>query len=1717
MKQLAQSGRATNLLNQINIKDRYKRTPLLAAIEGGNFDLVRTLLDNGADPKRETKAPDSCNGIMLAFRYGHTSIAEYLLDHDYFELENSDNLFNYTLLHQAAYGSVDCVKMLLAKGANVNASSAFQVTPLHSAVSAGNPSVVAELLTHGADANATDKFGRTPLYLACNSFNLQIVKLLVEEGKCDVNKTDTNNNSAFDIADRKNLREVCRYLLQHGAIPRSIKENASGLGTLRFFRPYIASNAGLPDTLPTARTKAGLCCVGTKLYLNGGIGLKTIQNRPDESLFNHPNLLTDFFVLDLKDRKMMAMVSGADLANLVEFCKDTSSKEDLLPPAMSRPNLLLKPDQVQLKVSGSNVPIIVTLPTPPRTPSLPTPLLLSREHRSERLKVSKDGLTVQAMPQGYKSGMKKLLGGQQFKQTPQHAMASYQSEPHFAACVRATAPFSRATTPFAYWEMHILEATEKIVTIGFTPDDFPLNRYHPGWCMDSYAYHNDDGSAFHVKAAIPDHGFQWGPRYTTGDIVGAGINFRTNEVFFTKNGKFLGVAYRGVSGDEFYPTISLGSVGAKIKVNLGRKPFKFAFQVPTLSWTKLGHTSFSPLALAPHPDGNGKFIQISYGEPSRQGLVSQRGNQWHSPTVCVIDTMHSPLTKDTIVTSKTKSSSDNKSNDPSDRTNASGEEKLAKSQDLSTQQQKSNNNRLSSSSSGAGRATSPAAKASDYELLSEHFVAAPFTKKLSSEERKREKEQQLLQQQQQQGQQNSTNVSSVSNDVSSTAPLSSSNAGTSETPPSSSQALSRTHNDSVMGLRDPSPVSVRSSSSSLTRGMAPAVQLSAQSQGASSPISAVRTTRALSISGFSSSGSSAASDAPKRRAQRLIHRVAGRPYEGSGSDASSASSVPSWMDDSHDDSLDASFDYSTVDHYDRYGTSQRPRALRTVQSEDSFDAGASSEDDEYDTRSSSGDEADEEFDARSDSKERKPKRSRVGPRSREIIHKLQNRNAPASHNPSEFFMPECDYQVHYTPNAIYLFAPADEEEVQLLRLNIVPNIPSSSSPSPASTALNTTATTSTHSNATSGSNSSQPSLTHAISMPLLTGPPSHHASSASSASHTTSQDSGSSNTQHLGSSPRSRATNPGITSLSAHPNFSAPLSLTASTSASGTLHGTPSYTFSWTDILSEHPSLRRELVRLTDPHTALIQGHLYIFSQTVLLKLDLQTLKFEVKQLNSIGPRGKNFSSTVICSESTPLVAGAAHILCFGGVAGNIAQSNVFTLDVVTGEWDVPHLSGVIPRPRVEPGGLAYVGEEQHIVVIQGGWNGKNYMDDLDFLHLEEPIAPDPLSRAINLAALSDFTIWSSAKNDKNAANSSASGGAGHGTPNKTLSAALAAKSISAPAFVAKDAQNESEKRKKEEEEKQKQSASQSTDEKIVKSENEEKKARKSLLVNRVILGLRSSFFKTLFELEPNRKEFVLDGKTDFALFSAFVKYLYTDDIEPDLIDDTNAAAFISLFSKYAPKHRERVAEELLITRPAIKSTMDSDLALALNSPLFSDVKFVVSYKDEIPVTMFAHRAILCTRNDVFGTMFTGASSTASNTSTSTSSSASAPLVNEANETVIKGIPAAAFLEVLRYIYTFDILPEAKEDHELVIEILQASHRYGVKGLQNLLTDIVSANFTTENVISLLCTSEQLGLKKLLKSATAFLRSNLDTLQNTPAYVSNQTIIQQAMDTFFPQ
>jgi len=125
-----------------------------------------------------------------------------------------------------------------------------------------------------------------------------------------------------------------------------------------------------------------------------------------------------------------------------------------------------------------------------------------------------------------------------------------------------------------YFEVTILDAGfSKTITIGLVPDDFILTR-QIGTTATSYGYRGEDGRK--LCGTPQSRGQVYGPMYVTGDVVGCGVNFYTNQIFFTKNGKDLGVAWTvAIDASQYYPAVSLHSPGESVKFNFGAEHFKF--------------------------------------------------------------------------------------------------------------------------------------------------------------------------------------------------------------------------------------------------------------------------------------------------------------------------------------------------------------------------------------------------------------------------------------------------------------------------------------------------------------------------------------------------------------------------------------------------------------------------------------------------------------------------------------------------------------------------------------------------------------------------------------------------------------------------------------------------------------------------------------------------------------------------------------------------------------------------------------------------------------------------------------------------------------------------------------------------------------------------------------------------------------------------------------
>ncbi len=94
----------------------------------------------------------------------------------------------------------------------------------------------------------------------------------------------------------------------------------------------------------------------------------------------------------------------------------------------------------------------------------------------------------------------------------------------------------------------------------------------PGWPAGSFGYHGDDGNFY-----FGGNHRAFGPRFGLGDVVGCGCDEIKGDLFFTLNGRFLGVAVSGVNSFKLRPSVGMVQSGQKLLANFGQLPFLWDF------------------------------------------------------------------------------------------------------------------------------------------------------------------------------------------------------------------------------------------------------------------------------------------------------------------------------------------------------------------------------------------------------------------------------------------------------------------------------------------------------------------------------------------------------------------------------------------------------------------------------------------------------------------------------------------------------------------------------------------------------------------------------------------------------------------------------------------------------------------------------------------------------------------------------------------------------------------------------------------------------------------------------------------------------------------------------------------------------------------------------------------------------------------------------------
>ncbi len=267
-----------------DIKDSGGYTATFRAVERGDLDVLKILVEEGGSNTVLPNGPDSRTALMEAiYRPEELDIVLYLIRH--VENINVKNSEGYSALFIATEGgNLEIIRNLLSVGKadpdlkNGNGgwtaamrasnlgllnvlrvliqegganpeikSNRFGKNVLHFAAHNGRTSIVDYLVTQvQLDASQKDVNGLTPLYLASKVGSLGVVRYLVGTGKVDVNSKNGPgfNSISLGVAAEKGHSSIVKYLLKNGA-----KSHVDFLNLNHISPLYFAAEEGHTDAV----------------------------------------------------------------------------------------------------------------------------------------------------------------------------------------------------------------------------------------------------------------------------------------------------------------------------------------------------------------------------------------------------------------------------------------------------------------------------------------------------------------------------------------------------------------------------------------------------------------------------------------------------------------------------------------------------------------------------------------------------------------------------------------------------------------------------------------------------------------------------------------------------------------------------------------------------------------------------------------------------------------------------------------------------------------------------------------------------------------------------------------------------------------------------------------------------------------------------------------------------------------------------------------------------------------------------------------------------------------------------------------------------------------------------------------------------------------------------------------------------------------------------
>ena len=277
----------------VNKRDESGNTPLIYACLKSARDLVKLLLDNGADANlgnQKNRAP-----LHFAAESGNYQIFSLLLNAGA-DVNCTDNNGVTPLMVLAQNGRTDAaLKLLQNPEIDISIKDNDSRMAIDYATTSGLRDLVQAL--SAAEAEHADAYGNTTLHHACWNNQGEVVKALLEKDPAGVNKRNNDGESPLLLATRQSNLMIVELLLTagaetdnadiHGVMPLHV---AAGNGDLFVGKTLLAAGADIGKKNIEGQTPLILAAQNsrndfTALLIEAGADVNAVDNDQHSALY----------------------------------------------------------------------------------------------------------------------------------------------------------------------------------------------------------------------------------------------------------------------------------------------------------------------------------------------------------------------------------------------------------------------------------------------------------------------------------------------------------------------------------------------------------------------------------------------------------------------------------------------------------------------------------------------------------------------------------------------------------------------------------------------------------------------------------------------------------------------------------------------------------------------------------------------------------------------------------------------------------------------------------------------------------------------------------------------------------------------------------------------------------------------------------------------------------------------------------------------------------------------------------------------------------------------------------------------------------------------------------------------------------------------------------------------------------------------------------------